>query len=96
MLASLGTTLGPLACLPQQLLLGGCGASVLQQSIGSNYLAAQNSAGGSALVPTTTISTLLDEIVRPQLVDSTSDLPGSANFVLQSQSLVPILILHRC
>ncbi|KAL8281257.1 hypothetical protein RQP46_006291 [Phenoliferia psychrophenolica] len=54
---------------------------------GSNYMKQQNSplpgSGARALVPTTSIYTYTDDIVQPQLVDSTSVLPGAGNHAIQ-------------
>ncbi|KAK4048800.1 hypothetical protein OIV83_004566 [Microbotryomycetes sp. JL201] len=67
-----GTTQGLLLCNPLNAGLNAtCNPSVWQQTFGSKYLAAQNSpvagSGATALVPTTSIFTLTDEIVQPQL-----------------------------
>ncbi|SGY40185.1 BQ5605_C003g02335 [Microbotryum silenes-dioicae] len=67
-----------------------CAASVKQQTIGSRYLAAQNSAATgsarSALVPTTSIFTRYDDVIQPEgptNAQATSFLPGASNFALQ-------------
>lgn len=52
-----GTDEGGLACAAENLLRSGCQASVIQQTSGSNMLAAQNTRGNTALVPTTSIYT---------------------------------------
>lgn len=52
-----GTVEGPLACLLEDILEGGCQAATIQQSVGSNLLAAQNTRGNQSLVPTTSIYT---------------------------------------
>ena len=53
----------------------------------SNYIAQQNSplpgSGARAHVPTTSIYTYTDDIVQPQLIDSTSNLPGAGNHAIQ-------------
>jgi hypothetical protein len=72
-----GTAEGPFLCTGQDLLQGGCEPSVLQQSVGSKYLAAQNAQGGAALVTTTSIYTLTDDIIQPEVINPTSDLPGA-------------------
>jgi hypothetical protein len=72
-----GTAEGPLVCLPQMLLQGGCAPSVIQQTIGSNYLKAYNRRGGQALVPTLSVYTITDNIIQPEIIDPTSDLPGA-------------------
>jgi hypothetical protein len=75
------------------LLQGGCEPSVLQQSVGSNYLKAQNNgAGGSALVPTTSIYTIFDDIIQPEIINPTSDLPGATVLRMQGTSISPITI----
>ncbi|KAM0748055.1 alpha/beta-hydrolase [Meredithblackwellia eburnea MCA 4105] len=66
-----------------------CEPSVWQQTVGSNYLAAQNSintgGGGKALVPTTSIYTLTDDIIQPELppLGPTSFLTGAGVHALQ-------------
>lgn len=66
---------------------GGCEPSVFQQSVGSKYLSAQNIAGGSALVPTTSIYTIFDDIIQPEIIDPTSELPGALNLRIQGKPL---------
>ncbi|WVQ94658.1 hypothetical protein IAU59_001738 [Kwoniella sp. CBS 9459] len=85
-----GTAEGPLLCAGQDLLQAGCEPSVLQQSVGSHYLAAQNSKGGSALVSTTSLYTLEDDIIQPEVVNPTSDLPGAT--VISVQQACPLYI----
>jgi len=83
-----GTNEGPLACTSQELLSGGCAASVLQQSVGSHYLAAQMAVGGSALVPTTSLYTQYDEIIQNEIVNPISSyLQGSTLIPLQSPTV---------
>jgi hypothetical protein len=74
-------------CTGQDLLQGGCEPSVIQQSVGSNYLQAQNRAGGSALVPTTSIYTIFDDIIQPEIINPTSELPGALNLRIQGTSI---------
>ncbi|GAA6009593.1 hypothetical protein JCM10207_004117 [Rhodosporidiobolus poonsookiae] len=78
-----GTYLANPTCLVLGLVTGGCNPSVIQQSVGSNFLKALNARGGNAFVPTTSIFTAYDDIVRPQLIDSTSKLGGSKNIKVQ-------------
>ena len=78
-----GTAEGPLLCTTQNILQGGCSPSVFQQSVGSHYLAAQNAIGGSALVPTTSIYTIFDDIIQPEIINPTSELPGAVNLRIQ-------------
>ncbi|KAJ9101091.1 hypothetical protein QFC21_003309 [Naganishia friedmannii] len=73
-----GTAEGPLACIPLLLLQGGCEPSVIQQTIGSKYLKAQNKRGLQALVPTVSIYTIQDDIIQPEIINPTSVLPGAA------------------
>ncbi|OCF40558.1 hypothetical protein I317_05649 [Kwoniella heveanensis CBS 569] len=80
-----GTAEGPLLCTGQDLLQAGCEPSVLQQSVGSLYLAAQNSKGGSALVTTTSLYTLEDDIIQPEVVNPTSDVPGASVLSVQRE-----------
>lgn len=71
-----GTTLGPLVDAVQ---LGGTAPSVIQQSVGSNFLAALAAKGGNYnWVPTTSISSRTDEVVRPQVEAS---IEGSTGFL---------------
>jgi hypothetical protein len=81
-----GTAEGPLLCTTQNILQGGCSPSVFQQSVGSRYLAAQNAIGGSALVPTTSIYTIFDDIIQPEIINPTSELPGAVNLRIQGSS----------
>jgi hypothetical protein len=62
---------------------------VIQQSVGSNYLAALNSHGGSALVSTTSLYTLDDDIIQPEVGDPTSNLPGASVISVQGESQPP-------
>lgn len=82
-----GTAEGPLLCTAQNIVQGGCSPSVFQQSVGSNYLAAQNTIGGSALVPTTSIYTIFDDIIQPEIINPTSELPGAVNLRIQGSFL---------
>ena len=50
---------------------------MIQQSVNSNYLRASNAKGGYALVPTTSIYTLTDDVIQPEVIDPTSDLSGA-------------------
>jgi hypothetical protein len=52
-----GTAEGVIACTLQQLLAFGCAPATIQQTVGSNYLAALNKYGNMALVDTTSIYT---------------------------------------
>ncbi|WRT65296.1 uncharacterized protein IL334_002239 [Kwoniella shivajii] len=85
-----GTAEGPLLCTGQDLLQGGCEPSVLQQSVGSHYLAAQNAQGGAALVTTTSLYTLEDDIIQPEVINPTSDIPGAT--VISVQQACPTYI----
>lgn len=67
-----GTIEGPLACTPEDLDAGGCHLSVLQQTTGSHFLAAQNKRGGSALVTTTSIYSRYGEPKRYPVTESTA------------------------
>lgn len=52
-----GTSEGLVACTLQQLLASGCAAATIQQTVGSEYLAALNKYGNMALVDTTSVYT---------------------------------------
>jgi len=78
-----GTSEGPLFCSAEDLARQGCQVSVIQQSIGSMYLAAQNHRGNTALVPTTSIYTRYDEIIQDENLNPTSILPSADNYALQ-------------
>ncbi|GEM10681.1 lipase B [Rhodotorula toruloides] len=81
-----GTGEGPPACLVLDVTTGGCdpcASTVIQQSVGSNFLKALNSRGGVALVPTTSIYTIFDDVIQPELIPTTSLLPGAMNVLLQ-------------
>ncbi|SCZ95956.1 BZ3500_MvSof-1268-A1-R1_Chr8-1g09908 [Microbotryum saponariae] len=86
-----GTTTSVLLC---GTAVSFCAASVKQQTKGSRYLAAQNSAAmgsaRSALVPTTSIFTRLDDVIQPEgptNAEATSFLPGASNFALQDATI---------
>ncbi|KAH9825122.1 hypothetical protein DFH28DRAFT_942888 [Melampsora americana] len=71
-------------------LIGGCLTSVLQMDRNSRYMNAVNNRtsinnGKQALVPTTSIYTLLDEIVTPQTSnpEGASHLTGASNIAIQ-------------
>lgn len=75
-----GTEIANLNCLP------GCPPSNWQMAIGSNFLAAlnrdaQETPGGADY---TSIYSANDELVEPQLPDSTSALTGASNVLVQS------------
>ncbi|KAL7421652.1 hypothetical protein Q5752_003421 [Cryptotrichosporon argae] len=89
-----GTAEGPLLCVGQDLLEGGCEPGVLQQNVGSHYLAALNAQGGSALVSTTSLYTLYDDIVQPELTDPTSQLSGSSFLSVQDACTDAFLADH--
>jgi hypothetical protein len=78
-----GTAEGPFLCTGQDLLQGGCEPSVLQQSVGSHYLAALNNAGGDAFVGTTSIYTIDDDVIQPEILTPTSRLNGAAVISVQ-------------
>lgn len=61
--------------------MGHCSEAIYQQSIGSQFLRAQNIDAGKALVGTTSIFTLEDEIIAPEPQDST--LAGANNIAIQ-------------
>ncbi|EJU03247.1 alpha/beta-hydrolase [Dacryopinax primogenitus] len=83
-----GTELGNNDCTPTILQGDGCVISVIQQSVGSHYINAQNFRGGSALVPTSSIYTLYDDFVFPETPGSAvSVLAGASNIMLQSNNI---------
>ncbi|KZP01382.1 alpha/beta-hydrolase [Calocera viscosa TUFC12733] len=83
-----GTELGNDDCTPTQLANEGCVIAVVQQSVGSNYINAQNVRGGSALVPTSSIYTLYDDFVFPETAGSAvSVLSGASNIYLQQNNI---------
>jgi len=77
-----GTSLGGLACFGIDFFEGHCAESIFQQDQKSQYLKAQNTDGGKALVGTTSIFTSEDEIIPPEPLDST--LTGASNILIQS------------
>ncbi|KAL8279509.1 hypothetical protein RQP46_008071 [Phenoliferia psychrophenolica] len=72
---------------------GGCSASVWQQRSSSTYLKAQNNpmpgGGGRALVPTTSIFTIQDDVVLPEnpRLSASSYLPGAGVHALQDDDI---------
>ncbi|GAA6063214.1 hypothetical protein JCM10212_006847 [Sporobolomyces blumeae] len=79
-----GTAEGPLACAALTLAEGGCNPSVIQQSVGSNFLDAINARGNQALVGTTVAYTNHDDIIQPEIVPVTSRLNGASVYSVQS------------
>ncbi|GAA5864337.1 hypothetical protein JCM3774_002756 [Rhodotorula dairenensis] len=79
-----GTGEGGLACLAENITLGGCQASIIQQTIGSRFLGALLAKGNQALVPTTSIYTTYDEIIQPEINPVTSQLSGASNVRVQN------------
>lgn len=88
-----GTIEGPLVCTGQALLQGGCEPSVIQQSVGSDYLRASNRKGGYALVPTTSVYTITDDVIQPELINPTSDLAGAS--VITTQQVCPLYVVDH-
>ncbi|BGP11008.1 hypothetical protein JCM10049v2_006902 [Rhodotorula toruloides] len=89
-----GTGEGPPACLVLDATTGGCDPSVIQQSVGSNFLNALNSRGGVALVPTTSIYTIFDDVIQPELIPATTLLSGATNVRLQDYCGPGYLVDH--
>lgn len=54
-----------------------------RQTVGSNYLKAQNKRGLQALVPTVSIYTIQDDIIQPEIINPTSVLPGASSVSVQ-------------
>lgn len=69
-------------------------AAVIQQSVGSNFLKALSSRGGVALVPTTSVYTIFDDIIQPELINATSLLSGATNVRLQDYCGPAYLVDH--
>lgn len=84
-MGSTGTGEGPLSCAATSLLNGGkgCAPSVWQQSTGSHFLGALNAKANKPLVPTTSVYTLTDDIIQPEIINPTSVVPGAANYAVQ-------------
>jgi pimeloyl-ACP methyl ester carboxylesterase len=79
-----GTSEGLVSCTLQQLLASGCAAATIQQTVGSEYLAALNKYGNMALVDTTSVYTYYDDVIQPETPpDPTSVLPGATNQAVQ-------------
>ncbi|KAJ9118610.1 hypothetical protein QFC22_003830 [Naganishia vaughanmartiniae] len=77
------TAEGPLVCIPLFLFQGGCEPSVIQQTVGSDYLKAQNKRELQALVPTVSIYTIQDDIVQSEIINPTSVLPSATSVSVQ-------------
>ncbi|GAA5913051.1 hypothetical protein JCM6882_005548 [Rhodosporidiobolus microsporus] len=80
-----GTAEGVPACLVLGLVTGGCNPSVIQQTVGSQFLDALNARGNVALVPTTSIYTAYDDVIQPELILPTSRLSGAEVVRLQDK-----------
>ncbi|KAM0756327.1 alpha/beta-hydrolase [Meredithblackwellia eburnea MCA 4105] len=82
-----GTAEGALFCNG---LTSSCAPSMWQQTMGSKYLAVQNNAtaGGVALVPTSSIYTIYDDFIQPETapLGPTSYLAGASVYSLQDTS----------
>ncbi|GAA5864334.1 hypothetical protein JCM3774_002755 [Rhodotorula dairenensis] len=78
-----GTGEGGLSCTAENITLGGCQPSIIQQTIGSHYLGALLAKGDQALVPTTSIYTTYDEIIQPEIDPVTSKLSGASDIRVQ-------------
>ncbi|GAA5925985.1 esterase/lipase family protein [Sporobolomyces koalae] len=81
-----GTAEGPLACTLEDVssVGQGCNPSVIQQTVGSHFLAAINTKANQALVPTTSLYTHYDDIIQPEvLVPATSRLNGASVHAMQ-------------
>ncbi|GAA6022950.1 hypothetical protein JCM11491_005480 [Sporobolomyces phaffii] len=79
-----GTAEGPLACAAETLIGGGCNPSVIQQTVGSHFLAAVNKKGNQALVPTTSLYTHYDDVIQPEVIlPATSALSGASVHAMQ-------------
>lgn len=65
-------------------VFGRCYAACWQMAVGSNYLAALNESDETpGDVSYTSIYTIFDELVTPQLPESTSELEGASNIAVQ-------------
>lgn len=62
-----------------------------RQTVGSNYLKAQNKRGLQALVPTISVYTATDDIIQPEIINPTSELPGAATSITV-QELCPLYL----
>lgn len=94
-----GTGEGPLISAIQDLIVAGTSPSVLQQSVllgvQSQFLKALNKRGNKALVPTTSLYGIEDEIIQP-VVTSTMLGSGGAAFTHTSiQALCPLQIVDH-
>ena len=73
-------------CVGQTLLQGGCEPGVLQQNVGSRYLQASLAKGSSAFVPTTSVYTLYDDIIQPEIINPTSRIGSAVVVPVQRES----------
>lgn len=89
-----GTGEGGLACLAENITLGGCQSSIIQQTIGSHFLGALLTKGNQALVPTTSIFTTYDEVIQPEINPVTSQLNGATNVRVQDYCGAGYLVEH--
>lgn len=94
-----GTASNILLC-PASNLAGGCQPAVIQQTQRSNYMNAANSSKDNksaayALIPSTIIYTISDEIVTPQVgPDASSRLNGASNIGLQQICPLSVNVGH--
>ncbi|KAJ7180902.1 hypothetical protein C8R46DRAFT_1070908 [Mycena filopes] len=88
-----GSTLVTAGCVPIQALGIGCPPAIHQQTLNSNFVNAMRSHGGdSALVPTTLMFSLTDEIAQPQFGDDATALLKDANNV----GVTPVRVQDVC
>ncbi|RKO94941.1 alpha/beta-hydrolase, partial [Caulochytrium protostelioides] len=81
-----GSLLATAGCKIVSLFNGGkgCTAATWQQATNSKFLQTLNNAAGLALVPTTSIRSLNDDVVVPQVGENASSvLPWASNVLLQ-------------
>lgn len=92
-----GTSEGPFVTSLERLLTQGAIPSILQQSVfkgkQSNYLQALNKRGNIALVPTTSVYGIQDEIIQPVKRDTELGHGGAAFTHVSIQELCPLMLV---
>jgi hypothetical protein len=94
-----GTGEGPILAAVQDLAVHGTDPSVLQQSVlfgkQSNFLKALNKRGNKALVPTTSLYGIEDEIIQPVVQSTSLGSNGAAFNHVSIQSICPLMVVDH-
>jgi hypothetical protein len=94
-----GTAEGPILAAVQDIAVHGAPPSVLQQSVllgqQSNFLKALNKRGNKALVPTTSVYGIEDEVIQPVVTSTMLGSGGAAFTHVSVQSICPLMVVDH-